>query len=105
MRATPRNFTWGVLQSPMATGPKPRLFGRIDELTQLDAMLDAARRGDSGALVIRGEPGVGKSSLLSAVIERADDFRVLRALGVESESDLAFSGLLELVRPVIGHIS
>jgi len=59
------------------------LIGRVDELAQLDAMLDAARRGDSGALVIRGEPGVGKSSLLSAVVERAYDFRVLRALGVE----------------------
>ena len=82
----------------------PGLIGRVDERAQLDAMLAAARRGDSGSLVIRGEPGVGKSCLLEAVVERAGDFRVLRALGVESESDLAFSGLLELVRPAIGRV-
>ena len=81
------------------------LIGRAQEQAQLDALLEAARAGDSGALVIRGEPGVGKSTLLDAVVDRSSDFRVLRALGVESESDLAFSGLLELVRPAIGHIA
>jgi DNA-binding NarL/FixJ family response regulator len=83
---------------------RPELIGRVDEQARLDAMLEAARRGDSGSVVIRGEPGVGKSSLLEAVVRRASDFRVLRALGVESESDLAFSCLLELFRPVIGRI-
>ncbi|MDX6562774.1 MAG: hypothetical protein QOD65_2588 [Gaiellales bacterium] len=63
-------------------------------------MLDGAREGRSGALVVRGEPGVGKTTLLDYAASRADDFRVLRTLGAESESDLAFSGLLELLRPV-----
>jgi DNA-binding CsgD family transcriptional regulator len=79
----------------------PVLIGRVDEQAQLEAMLEAARRGESGSLVIRGEPGVGKTTLLEALVARADDFRVLRALGVESESDLAFAGLLELLRPLI----
>jgi DNA-binding NarL/FixJ family response regulator len=83
----------------------PALIGRVDEQARVIALLEAARRGESGGLVIRGEPGVGKSSLLDAVVEQAGDFRVLRALGVESESDLVFSGLLELVRPAIGLIS
>ena len=48
------------------TRAMPVLVGRVDEQAQLEAMLEAARRGDSGGLVIRGEPGVGKSSLLEA---------------------------------------
>ena len=76
------------------------LIGRSSEQARLDELLDAARAGRSGALVVRGEPGVGKTSLLEAAASRADGFRVLRTLGAESESDLAFSGLQELLRPV-----
>ena len=60
--------------------------------TRLDELLDAARAGHSRALVVRGEPGVGKTSLLGYAVARATGFRVLRALGAESESDLAFRG-------------
>ena len=78
----------------------PVLIGRSNEQDRLDELLDAARAGLSGGLVVRGEPGVGKTSLLDYAVSRATGFRVLRTLGVESESDLAFSGLLELLRPV-----
>jgi DNA-binding CsgD family transcriptional regulator len=81
--------------------PLPALIGRSGEQARLDALLDAARSGQSGGLVVRGEPGVGKTSLLDYAVSRADEFRVLRTLGAESESDLAFSGLLELLRPVV----
>ena len=77
-----------------------RLIGRSGEQARLDGLLDAARAGRSGAFVVRGEPGVGKTSLLDYAASRAGGFRVLRTLGAESESDLAFSGLLELLRPV-----
>ena len=77
----------------------PVLIGRSSEQNRLDELLDAARAGRSGALVVRGEPGVGKTCLLDYAA-CADSFRVLRTLGVESESDLAFSGLGELLRPV-----
>jgi DNA-binding NarL/FixJ family response regulator len=76
------------------------LIGRVSEQARLDELLEAARSGRSGALVVRGEPGVGKTSLLDYAASRASGFRVLRTLGAESESDLAFSGLLELLRPV-----
>ena len=62
----------------------------------LDALLDGARAGRSGALVVRGEAGVGKSALLEYAVESASDLNVVRALGVESEMELAFSGLHQL---------
>ena len=74
----------------------PALIGRSSEQARLDELLDAARAGSSGALVVRGEPCVGKTSLLDYAAFRAGGFRVLRALGAESESDLAFSGLFDL---------
>ncbi len=85
----------------MGGGTVPALIGRSEEQGRLDALLDAARTGRSGGLVIRGEPGVGKTSLLDDAVAKAGDFRVLRTLGMETESDLAFSGLLELLRPVL----
>jgi DNA-binding CsgD family transcriptional regulator len=80
------------------------LFGRERESARIDEVLDAAREGRSGALVVRGEAGIGKSALLKAAVERAEDMRVLRALGVQSEVDIAFSGLHELVRPALSSI-
>jgi DNA-binding CsgD family transcriptional regulator len=77
------------------------LRGRDQERAQIDALLDAAREGRSGTLVLRGDAGIGKSALLASAIEHADGLRVLRALGVESESELAFSALHELVRPIL----
>jgi DNA-binding CsgD family transcriptional regulator len=86
-----------------ATGVRA-LIGRSREQALLDELLDAARAGRSGGLVVRGEPGVGKTSLLDYAVSRAGGFRVLRMLGAESESDLAFSGLLELLRPVMSRV-
>jgi DNA-binding CsgD family transcriptional regulator len=61
--------------------------------------------GRSGVLVLRGEPGIGKSALLDLVVRLARGFGVLRALGTESESGIAFAGLQELVRPVAGLVA
>lgn len=80
------------------------LVGRGSERARLDGLLADARGGESGALVLRGEPGIGKTALLEYAVERAEDFRVLRALGVESESELAFSALHELLRPVLSSL-
>ena len=80
----------------------PRLIGRGAELEILFRLVDcASERG--GALVVRGEPGVGKTSLLKAAIRRATDsgIQVLRTVGAQSETDLAFSGLHQLVLPVL----
>jgi DNA-binding CsgD family transcriptional regulator len=80
------------------------LFGRERESARIDEVLGAAKERRSGALVVRGVAGIGKSALLNAAAERADDMRVLRALGVESEVDIAFSGLYELLRPALSSV-
>lgn len=72
------------------------LRGRGAECAVIDRLLDAARAGRSGALVIHGEPGIGKTALLEYATEDASDFRVLRAAGVESEMELPFAGLHQL---------
>ena len=77
------------------------LIGRERECSQIDELLDRARLGRSGALVIRGEPGIGKTALLDYAAARAEEATVVRALGVESEAELQFSGLLEVCRPLL----
>ncbi len=77
------------------------LYGRDAERALVGALLDAARGSRSGALVVRGEPGVGKTALLEDARERADGMHVLAARGVESESELPFAGLHQLLRPAL----
>jgi len=66
----------------------------------LDGLLEGARAGRSGTLVVRGAPGVGKTALLEYAIESAPDLRVLGAIGVESERELAFAVLHQLCAPL-----
>lgn len=73
------------------------LYGRDAERAELRAMLASARAGESAARVIRGEAGAGKTALLTAMVADASDFRVLRTLGVESESELPYAGLNALL--------
>jgi DNA-binding CsgD family transcriptional regulator len=80
------------------------LFGRDDERAVISQLLDAARKSHSGALVVRGEPGVGKSALLLDARDRAGDMVVLSARGVESESELPFAALHQLLRPALDHL-
>ncbi len=80
------------------------MIGRERECARLDELLDDVRNGHSRALVLRGDPGVGKTALLEYATGRAGGFRVLRAVGIESESKLAFSGLHQLLLPVLGEL-
>ena len=80
------------------------LIGREGECSRIDELLDRARLGRSGALVIRGEAGIGKTALLDYASERADGMTVVRALGVESEAELEFTALLDVCRPLLGHL-
>jgi predicted ATPase len=80
------------------------LVGRESDCVRIDELLEQARRGRSGALVIRGEAGMGKTALLDYAAERAEGMTVVRALGVEYEAELQFSGLLELMRPLLEHL-
>jgi DNA-binding CsgD family transcriptional regulator len=78
------------------------LVGRLGERARIERLLDEARRGQSGALVLRGEPGIGKTTLLRHAAERAGEMTVVSATGVSAEAELEYSGLLELLRPIIG---
>jgi DNA-binding CsgD family transcriptional regulator len=78
------------------------LHGRRAECDTLERLLADARRSRSGVLVVRGEAGVGKSALLDHAAGRADGMAVLRASGVESEAELPFAALHQLLRPVLG---
>ncbi|HEX3830612.1 MAG TPA: AAA family ATPase [Solirubrobacteraceae bacterium] len=80
------------------------LRGRDDERTVLDQLLDEARAGQSGALVLRGEAGVGKTALLEHAIESASGSIVLRTVGVESEMELAYAALHHLCAPLLDRV-
>jgi DNA-binding CsgD family transcriptional regulator len=79
------------------------LHGRDRELAAVAHLIDEAWAARGGALVIRGEPGVGKSALLAEASRRAEGMQVLRTQGIESESPLAFAALQRLLRPVMQH--
>jgi DNA-binding CsgD family transcriptional regulator len=70
----------------------------------LDKLLDAVRGGESRALVLHGEAGVGKTALLEHAVERASGFRVVRAAGVQSEMELPFAGLHQLCGPLLDQL-
>jgi DNA-binding CsgD family transcriptional regulator len=80
------------------------LVGRQSECARIGELLERARLGRSGALVLRGEAGIGKTALLEYAVEHAHDMKVVSALGVESEAELDFSGLLEVCRPMLDHL-
>ncbi|MDQ6885437.1 MAG: ATP-binding protein, partial [Candidatus Dormibacteraeota bacterium] len=80
------------------------LVGRGRERERIDQLLAGANSGRSGALVLRGEPGIGKSSLLRHAIEQATQWKVLWATGIETESELPFSGLAELFHPILDQL-
>ncbi len=80
------------------------LYGRGTERAAVDRLLAAAGGGRAGALVLRGEPGIGKSALLDAAADAAAGWRVLRAAGVESEARLPHAVLSQLLAPVLGEL-
>ncbi|MFJ9695898.1 ATP-binding protein [Kitasatospora sp. NPDC101183] len=76
------------------------LYGREGEQAAVERLLAAARDGRSGVLLLRGEPGIGKTALLDDAVARAGSgFRVIRAAGVEYEAELPFAGLSLLLAP------
>jgi DNA-binding CsgD family transcriptional regulator len=80
------------------------LLGRQEECARIDLLLTEAKTGMSRALVLAGDPGVGKSALIDYANERAAGMTLLLTRGVESESELAFSGLADLLRPVLDRL-
>jgi len=85
--------------------PATRLTGRHSERSALDRLIEAVRTGESRALVVRGDPGVGKTVLLDHLARQASaaGCRVARAAGVQTEMELAFAGLHQLCVPMLDH--
>jgi DNA-binding CsgD family transcriptional regulator len=88
----------------MAAPRSPAFRGRSSESELLDRLVDDARGGRSGALVIRGEAGMGKTALMRHAAGRASGFRVAEVAGVESEGELPFAGLHHLCAPFLDRI-
>ena len=104
-------------QRPSDAGPRVRtsrgslpvgrvqLVDRGPECEVIDRMFDAARGGLSGALVLRGEAGIGKTALLDYAVESAAGMRVARVVGVESEMELAFAAVHQLLAPALDRMN
>ena len=88
----------------MATERRPLFRGRSSERDVLDRLLEQVREGQSRALVIHGEAGVGKTALVRYAARQASGFRVAEIAGVESEMELAYAGLHQLCTPMLAHL-
>src|SRR3954469_22390362 len=84
--------------------PPPALLGRRGACEALDRLVAGVLAGESRVLVLRGEPGVGKTALLEHLAASAPGCRIARASGIESEMELAFAGLHALCAPMLGHL-
>jgi DNA-binding CsgD family transcriptional regulator len=82
-----------------------QLLGRGTERELLASLVQRARHGHGAAVVIRGEPGIGKSALVDETVDGVRDFSVYWALGVESEMELPYAGLQQLCEPVLDHLA
>ena len=85
----------------VVTAHAGRLLGRQRERAVLERLLNTARDGHGAVLVVHGEPGVGKTALLDWAVEKGEDFRVVRAAGVEGEMELDYAALQQLCSPLL----
>ena len=85
---------------PGHAGPK-HLLGRRREQQMLAGLLGGAREGHSGVLVIRGEAGIGKTALVTELVDQATDFRVIHTSGAESEMEFTYAGVHQLCAPLV----
>ena len=87
----------------MATDVRQTLHGRAAECGALDQLLSNVRTGQSQVLVVRGEPGIGKSALLEYVVQNASECRVTRVSGLQYEMELAYAGVHQLCAPIMDY--
>ena len=93
----------GTYEHPVGA-VQPSLRGRRRERAAIDRLLEGVRAGRSGALVVCGEAGIGKTALLQYTVRSAPDLRIVRAAGVESDMELAFAALHQLCVPVLDRL-
>ena len=90
-----------ILRAP---GRPASLRGRDSECAELDALVGDVRRGESRALVLRGEAGIGKTVLLQHLVESASEMKVIQAVGVDSEMELAYASLQQVCAPLLDRL-
>jgi DNA-binding CsgD family transcriptional regulator len=96
-----------MIEPEMSGAPSPvrspgvELLGRERERVALDRLLEAARGGHGGVLVVHGEPGVGKTALLEYAGEAGREFRVVQIVGVEGEMELPYAALQQLCSTIL----
>ena len=96
---------WVIMGAGHPGGPESAsLRGRRSECAACDALVAAVRQGESRVLVVRGEAGIGKSVLLAYLVGAASDLTVVRAIGVESEMELAFASLHQFCAPMLDRL-
>src|SRR6267142_6921845 len=93
----------GMIGPEMSGAPPPvrQLLGRERQRLALDRLLEAARGGHGGVLVVHGEPGVGKTALLEYAGEAGREFRIVQTVGVEGEMELPYAALQQLCSPIL----
>src|ERR671917_684207 len=82
----------------------PGFLGRSAEREVVDRLLRDARAGTSAVLVIRGEPGIGKTALLRHAARQASGFRIAEIAGVEAEMELPFAAVHQLCGPMLDRL-
>ena len=87
-----------------AAARQAALRGRAAECAALDDLVSAVRGGESRALVLTGEAGIGKTALLRRLLDSTTDMAVIRAVGMESEMELAYSSLHQVCAPLLGQL-
>ncbi|MEU6657557.1 BREX system ATP-binding domain-containing protein [Streptomyces sp. NPDC046821] len=93
-----------MAEGPWRTGGAAVLLGRHDERAVLLRLVDAIAAGGSQVLVVRGDPGIGKTALLDFLAERAEGCQVVRVTGVQTEMELPFAGLHQLCAPMFDRL-
>src|SRR6204780_338113 len=91
-------------QAAAAPPGPPELRGRAAEVKVLAGLVAAVRSGQSRVLVVRGEPGTGKTALLDELAARASDCQVVRVSGLQSEMEFAFAGLHQVLAPMLDRL-
>lgn len=81
------------------------LLNRRRECLLLDQLVADVRAGESRALVVRGEAGIGKTALLDHALDQASGFRLVRAAGVEAEQELAFAAVHQVCAPMLDRLT
>jgi DNA-binding CsgD family transcriptional regulator len=97
------SITEAASQSP-PTVRRAALIGRAAECAVLDDLVSAIRGGESGAMIMTGEAGIGKTALLQHLLDSAVDVTVIRAVGIESEMELAYASLHQVCAPLLDHL-